>query len=114
MAFKTLHGIVNEFQEKQKNSADKKRLVGYTVGAYTGILEHLEKAGLIQQSEDKSGSPIAGNQPQITVESRSWSALEHKDLNTKNETITNGFYNNDMQQVEVKFNPYMTFFVDVK
>lgn len=107
MSYKSLYNVITDIQGNNEN----KRLVGYSVGAYSGVLEGLEKAGIITQTVDQS-SLISGKQPEVSVESRSWTTLNHYDINN-NETLINGFFQSDLKQAQVILQPYMTFFVDV-
>lgn len=112
MANDSLYNIISNYTGGNQN----KRLVGYSTGAYAGVLEGLEKAGMITKSGNSSNTNealLSGNQPQVTVESRSWTTLANYKINTK-ESLTDGFYNTDKNQAQVRFNTYMSFFVDVQ
>jgi hypothetical protein len=83
------------YAAQQANTAGKKR-VGYTVGAYAGVLSALQKADMIVV-EEQVGGTIYG--------------AEVTDTNT--DVVVNGFFQNGKKQAEVTFNNYMSFIVDV-
>lgn len=89
---KSLYQVVYNVQQ---NTAQGKRRVGYTVGAYAGVLNALEAAEMI--TVDQMGEEI----------------YDSNISTTNSETLVNGFFQNDKNQAEVTFNNYMSFVVDV-
>ena len=83
------------YAAQQANTAGKKR-VGYTVGAYAGVLSALQKADMIVVEEQVGGTLYGA---EVT--------------NTNTDVVVNGFFQNDKKQAEVTFNNYMSFIVDV-
>lgn len=83
------------YAAQQANTAGKKR-VGYTVGAYAGVLSALQKADMIVVEEQVGGTVYGA---------------EVTDTNT--DVVVNGFFQNGKKQAEVTFNNYMSFIVDV-
>ena len=62
MANDSLYNIISNYTGGNEN----KRLVGYSTGAYAGVLEGLEKAGIITKSGNSSNTNealLSGNQP---------------------------------------------------
>ena len=83
------------YAAQQANTAGKKR-VGYTVGAYAGVLSALQKADMIVVEEQVGGTLY---EAEVTY--------------TNTDVVVNGFFQNDKKQAEVTFNNYMSFIVDV-
>lgn len=79
----------------QQNTERGKLRVGYTVGAYAGVLSALQKAEM------------------ITVENQTGELYDNTPVVTNSETVVNGFFQNGNKQAEVTFRNYMSFVVDV-
>ena len=84
------------YAAQQANISGKRR-VGYTVGAYAGVLDALKKAEMVVVEEQIGGSVYGAEVSSTNVD-----------------VVVNGFYQNGQKQAEVTYNNYMSFLVDVK
>lgn len=82
------------YSAQQNNSG--KRAVGYTVGAYAGVLSALQKADM------------------IIVQEQGDSLYSGEYIPTNNDVVVNGFFQNGDKQAQVTFKTYMTFVANVK
>lgn len=88
----SLYEIV--YSAQQNNSG--KRAVGYTVGAYAGVLSALQKADM------------------IIVQGQGDSLYSGEYIPTNNDVVVNDFFQNGDKQAQVTFKTYMTFVANVK
>lgn len=88
----SLYEIV--YSAQQNNSG--KRAVGYTVGAYAGVLSALQKADM------------------IIVQGQGDSLYSGEYIPTNNDVVVNDFFQNGDKQAQVTFKTYMSFVANVK
>lgn len=102
---KSLHELVSKISNDGKN----RKVVGYSVSSYTGVLSALEKAKMIQ-AESKG---ISYTSPAMSITSRSWTMLSNYGIDN-NANIMNNFYQSELNQVRVILRDYMPFVLDCK
>lgn len=96
---------------------NKKRRMGYTVGAYSSVLAALQQASKSQKNSEQK--PMSGEAPNATVSSRSYSYLSRSysylgSYSTNMDTVVNGFINNDeLKQMSVQLGIFMGYCVQV-
>lgn len=99
-------------QEKiAKLNSKNKRRIGYTAGAYGGVLNALQQSkGTTQNTTQQN--PISGEAPTQTVISRSYSFLATH--STGQDVVEDGFFKNDeLKQMQVQFNCFMGYPVSI-
>ena len=105
---KTLHELVSNRTDDGKN----RKVVGYSVASYAGVLSALEKAKMIVKNGETitdGGLSYGGGQ---NVISRSWTFLGNYGVG--NTGIVDNFYQSDLNQVKVILRDYMPFVLDCK
>ena len=105
---KTLHELVSNRTDDGKN----RKVVGYSVASYAGVLSALEKAKMIVKNGETitdGGLTYGGGQ---NVVSRSWTFLGNYGIG--NTGIVDNFYQSDLNQVKVILRDYMPFVLDCK
>lgn len=109
---KTLHELVSgSSDENGKN----KKVVGYSVASYVGVLSALEKAKQIRANgQPTSSEGISYNStPSSTTTSRSWTFLSNYGISNTTE-VENEFFKTDLNQARVILRDYMPFVLDCK
>ena len=102
---KSLHELVSKIPNDDKN----RRVVGYSVGSYVGVLSALEKAKMLQNPKGDGENNVQSGSG-VSFTSRSWTLLSNLGLSST--ALVNEFYQSDLNQVRVVLRDYMPFVLD--